>query len=200
MTPAEVAAAILERVVRAEEDLRTHGYPVRVDGREWFELIGATVSLSIPTVLGSEDEARDVAAELDALAPGLNLRDHFEREAFDFRVHSAVLRRAIVEEGSNSRRVVSAIGPPRCPTAIQVLRDRPGGALEVVGFMRSERLVPILPLDVLNYLWAAGEAVDEAGVACGTSTNLSLLFGSLHVELADARSFLRTIDAETFLR
>jgi hypothetical protein len=187
MTPREVAEEVLERVVRSEEVLRSNGYPVRVDGREWLELCGVTVRLSIPTVLYSEEEARDVAFELDRLSVRTpNLVDLFERESFDFRVHAAVLRREIEDaDETTSRRLVSTVGPPRCPTAIQVLRDRPGGALEVVGFMRSERLVPILPLDLLNHLWVAGEAVGD-----GRATNLTLLIGSLHVEIADSASFL----------
>lgn len=184
MTPRTLAKAILERVRCAEIELRTNGRPVRVDGRDWVELVGERVELEVPTIVLSEEEARDVARELADLAPRHGFVDRFEREAFDFRVHAAVLRRALEEEELHSRRVVSAVGPPRCPTAIQVLRR--GDVLEVVGFMRSERLVPLLPLDLLNYLWAAGEALNEAGVAGGSTTRVVLLIGSLHATVEES--------------
>jgi hypothetical protein len=189
MTPEELAGAILRLVSRVEMRVRGAAHRVTIEGREFFEVLGEKVDLSIPTILGSEEEALDVAIELDERT-GFDLQDIFEREAFDFRVHAAVLRRALEEGEETSRRVVSAVNPPRCPTAIQVLRGRPGDALAVVGFMRSELLVPNLPLDVLNHLWAAGEAIDEAGLACGTSTNLTLLIGSLHIAADDPASFL----------
>jgi hypothetical protein len=190
MIAEELAGAILRLVSRVEMRVRGACHRVKIEGTDFFEVLGEKVELSIPTVLGSEEEARDVVAELAAVAPAMELLDRFEREAFDFRVHAAVLRREMEAGEETSRRVVSAVGPPRCPTAVQVLRGRPGDALAVIGFMRSELLVPNLPLDVLNHLWAAGEAVDEAGLACGTSTNLTLLIGSLHIAADDPASFL----------
>jgi hypothetical protein len=191
MTPAEIAETLLRLVSRVEMRVRGAAHRVTIEGREFFEVVGEKVDLSIPAILGSEEEARDVAAELDELAPAMKLFDRFEREAFDFRVHSAVLRRAFEEEETSSRRIASAVGPPRCPTAIQVLRGRPGDALHVVGFMRSELLVPNLPLDVLNYLWAAGEAMLEADVGWTEASTLALLIGSLHIAADDPASFLQ---------
>lgn len=201
MTPADLALELLRVSILAETRLRISGAPVEVDGRMWYERTGEVLKLSVPTVVASELTARAVVAELDLRVGGRlpPLAGRFDAEAADYRVHVEALRRAVAEGEVASRRFVSTVGPPRCPTAIQVLRRRASGRrdegppLKVVGFMRSERLVPLLPLDLLLFLWAAGAACGcgrEVGPPEGR-TDLTLLIGSLHVELADPGSFIR---------
>jgi hypothetical protein len=173
---AELAEQIERAVERAVEEVRQTGALVRVDGRNWREAAGAVLRLSTERLLDGEDAARGLVRKMDPA-----LLEHWDAEAEDYRAHSRALRLRFPGEERTSRRMVSVLPPPKCPSAIQVLRGRKD-ALHVLGFMRSERAVPLLPLDVLNHLWVAWSVVGMSEAVTYRETRLTLLIGSLHLE------------------
>jgi hypothetical protein len=176
MRPSNAVEVIRGAVEGVMRDLKSFGVTTLIDGRFWLELIGCVVNVEVVNPPRSEEEARLFLTQFDPV-----LMKSFEAEAEDYRVHSAELRRLFRVEERTSRRVVSVLPPPKCPTAIQILRDREP-TFRIVGFMRSERVMPLLPLDVLNYLWAVGSALPDA-VVDGEVFRLTLVVGSLHLEL-----------------
>lgn len=168
---------VRDAVRRAVTAVRMEGSRIHVDGREWLELLGCVLRLSTKLLLDGEAAARALVERMDPA-----LLEHWDAEAEDYRAHSLALRQCFPEEERTSRRMVSVLPPPRCPSAIQVLRGR-ANALHVLGFMRSERAVPLLPLDVLNHLWVAWDVVGMSEAVTYRETRLTLLVGSLHLEV-----------------
>lgn len=172
----ELAEQVRRAVERAVLEVRETGALVRVDGRTWREVAGAVVRLTTERLLDGEAAARALVERMDPA-----LLEHWDAEAEDYRAHSLALRLLYPGEERTSRRMVSVLPPPKCPTAIQVIRGR-ANALHVLGFMRSERAVPLLPLDVLNHLWVAWSVVGMSEVVTYRETRLTILIGSLHLE------------------
>jgi len=177
ITNFDLARDLLVLAGGKEVELRASGKSVCVDGRTYVENCGVEFRYIVPRVLDFED-LPSILRALDLLEPGVGFAERFRTEASDYVRHAGNLRARIGREEPSSRRIVSVLPPPACPTAIQLLR-RP--YLEVVAYMRSERLAPLLPLDLLGNLAAAGAAVSGLPDRFG-GTRLSLLVGSLHLE------------------
>lgn len=186
MSVFEVIAESIYTVVReTEAEVRETGTHVLIEGRRFVEKVGVRVEVEVPRLLESESDVLATIHEFDALA-GSDLAALYEREAPDFRRHRGQLREAAVQEEWTSRRIVSVLPAPACPTAVQVLRGRVAGpwdtdAVSVVGFMRSQRVCPNLPIDLLSHLWVGSELLKGARVG---GVRVDLLVGSLHVDLS----------------
>ena len=190
-----IVDAVLLTVAEVERYVRSTGRVIAVDGRDWREVPGAVVEFAPARLLATEDEGREVVKEIDVAleANGIEpVYPSFDLEADDFREHSRVLRSLVKSQEFTSRRVVSTLPSPYCPTAVQILRGRStdeGEEVQVFGFMRSQCVMPTLVLDLVSFLWTAGCAIGADRVSGVRSVRVSIFVGSLHVPADERRSF-----------
>lgn len=188
-TPVVQAEWALATAREAEAVLRRYGEEVRVAGSLWTELAGVTARLPAPAL-----ESTYFADVLAALEPAYALLGEplcplYRREAAGYAAAGPALHAAARREADPAcRRLAVAADPPACRSFLQVLH-RPGRPPLVLATFRSQRVVPLLPLDLAVLLRDAAEALLPRGWTFQGPVDLLLTFGSLHLARADRRTW-----------